>query len=594
MARRKVSPIVQSLWIPMRDGVRIAIDVIRPADPAPPGDGPPFDAAPSDGPPRVPAVMSMTRYWRSFRLRVPQSPGSVPISPNTPLHTALLDRGIAVVAVDGRGTGASEGAWPHPWSVDEVADHREIVDWIVAQPWSNGRVAATGISYEGTTAMLLAASGHRAVVAVAPGSFEFDAFADIAFPGGVLDRSFMSAWSESASLLDEDRSPPLFGTVGRLLVAGARPVDEDRRRVELTKIVAARANPSVFDSVARIRFADDPYGGQDVSLTDLSVRSYLPALREHAVPAQVWGSWMDGATADMALRLFAELPSVREARIGAWIHTGEKHASPFAEGAAPNPTAHDRRVQIIEFLEGPLRGEPQPGHEKLIHYFTMGEERWHSTPTWPPATARPTTSYLGAEGALLAERPVTVATERVMLDPRASTGTGNRWFTELARPVRYGDRARADTRMTVWTGAALAEPLTLTGHPVVRLHVRSAGEDPVVFVYLEAVDPRGRVSYLTEGILRLIHRTPPGAESGPTFRRADALPVVPGEPMDVSIRLYATSVRIPARWRLRVALAGADADSFETGSSDLDRDLTLEYGGERPSSLVLPVVGEAV
>lgn len=561
----------------MRDGVRIAIDVLRPS---------------VDEPGGVPAVMVMTRYWRSFRLRVPRSASKVPISPGLPLFDALLERGIAVVAVDGRGTGASEGAWPHPWSMDELADHREIVDWIVGQPWSNGRVGATGISYEGTTAMLLAASGHPAVVAVAPRSFEFDAFTDIALPGGVLNRSFMAAWGDSARLLDLNRTPPLFGTAGRLLVKGVRPVDEDPRQVQLDRIVAARSNASVFDAVSGLRFTDDAYGGQDVTFDDLSVKSHLPALREHAVPAQVWGSWMDGATANTALRLFVELPSVREIRIGAWSHTGEQHASPFAEGGPPNPVAKDQRAEVIRFLEGPLRGEvlASPAEsERLIHYFTMGEERWHTTPIWPPAETSEATWFVAGDRGLTDQAPAAASpagAETLVLDPRASTGTGNRWFTELARPVKYGDRAAAGRRLATWTGLPLAGPMTITGHPVARLFARSAGDDPVLFVYLEAVDPRGRVSYLTEGVLRLIHRSP----TEPTFRRGDAKPVVPGELLDVSIRLYPTSVRIPAGWRLRFGIAGADADTFEVPATALNRDITLEFGADRPSGLRLPVV----
>lgn len=74
--------------------------------------------------------------------------------------------GFAVVVVDVRGTGASDEVWSGPWSADEVQDMRAILDWIVAQPWSNGAVGATGVSYEGTTAQLTAGLGHPALKAV--------------------------------------------------------------------------------------------------------------------------------------------------------------------------------------------------------------------------------------------------------------------------------------------------------------------------------------------------------------------------------------------------------------------------------------------
>lgn len=52
----------------------------------------------------------------------------------------FLAAGYAVVAVDVRGTGASFGAWKAPWTQEERADSREVLDWVVSQPWSNQQV----------------------------------------------------------------------------------------------------------------------------------------------------------------------------------------------------------------------------------------------------------------------------------------------------------------------------------------------------------------------------------------------------------------------------------------------------------------------
>ena len=80
----------------------------------------------------------------------------------------FTSHGYALVLVDVRGTGASFGTWPYPWTEDSIEDAREIVDWIVAQPWSNGKVGGYGISYLGTTAELLTALEHPAVQGVIP------------------------------------------------------------------------------------------------------------------------------------------------------------------------------------------------------------------------------------------------------------------------------------------------------------------------------------------------------------------------------------------------------------------------------------------
>lgn len=556
----------------MRDGVRIAVDVLRPRGGA--------DAA-------LPTVMMMARYWRSFALRVPAPRGKAPLGPRAPLADALLAEGYAVVVVDARGTGASEGAWPHPWSAAELADYRKVVDWIVAQPWSNGRVGATGISYEGTTAMLLAATGHPAVRAVAPRSFELDLFPDVVRPGGVLNQVFLNSWSESVGALDADRAPALFGTIGRIVVKGVRRVDEDPSGVELARLVAARRNPAVLDAVAKIAARDDRYGGQAVTLDDISVRAHLPALREAAVPAQLWASWMDATTADAALQLYAALPSVRELRIGAWSHTGEQHASPFREGGPPDPPLPDQWREILRFLAGPLQRDEPPHGERLIHYFTMGAERWTATPSWPPAGTRIDALHVGPAGMLSAGPPDRPGSEEHAVDPRASTGRANRWHTQMARPVKYGDRAGADRRLATWTAAPLDAPLEITGHPEVELFVRLPGDDAALFAYLEAVSSAGRVHLLSEGVIRVQHR--PAGDTPPTFRRADLRPVAPGQLTAIRLRLLPTSVRIPPGWRVRLALAFADAETFAPLSGGTPPRVTVAYGPDAPSRLLLPV-----
>ena len=71
--------------------------------------------------------------------------------------------GYAVVKADVRGSGASFGPWPFPWSPDEITDGAELVDWIVRQPWSNGKVGAFGTSYLGATSEFLLVNRHPAV-----------------------------------------------------------------------------------------------------------------------------------------------------------------------------------------------------------------------------------------------------------------------------------------------------------------------------------------------------------------------------------------------------------------------------------------------
>jgi len=158
-------PTNEARYVTMRDGVRIAIDVWLPSRP--------------NG--RVPVLMKATRYWRAFDVREPKAPDF-----NLAEAKAVTGAGYALVLVDVRGSGASFGSWRTPWSPAEVADLGQVVDWIVKQPWSNGRVGAYGDSYAGNTAEMLATVGRRAVRAVVPISDDFDPYLGNAFPGGIF------------------------------------------------------------------------------------------------------------------------------------------------------------------------------------------------------------------------------------------------------------------------------------------------------------------------------------------------------------------------------------------------------------------------
>ena len=62
--------------------------------------------------------------------------------------------GLAVVSFDIRGSGASMGVNKGPWMEEETEDSLEVLEWVCAQEWSNGKVGLWGISYEGTRALL--------------------------------------------------------------------------------------------------------------------------------------------------------------------------------------------------------------------------------------------------------------------------------------------------------------------------------------------------------------------------------------------------------------------------------------------------------
>ena len=104
------------------------------------------------------------------------------------------------------------------------------------------------------------------------------------------------------------------------------------------------------------------------------------------------------------------------------------------------------------------------------------------------------------------------------------------------------------------------------------------------------------VTYVTEGVLRAIHRKvseaePPFPIPGPyhTYKRADAAALVPGEVEKIEIKMQPVSVLFKAGHSIRVAVAGADADTFNRVPEDETPTITVESNSVYPSSIMLPV-----
>jgi uncharacterized protein len=562
---------VQSRYVPMRDGVRIAIDLVLP------------EGLPESR--KIPAILTMTRYWRS------QEGDEV-----SETQEYFARRGYAVVTGDSRGTGASFGRWPYHRSPDEVRDFGEIADWIVSQPWSNGAVGGFGTSYTANTADWMAQINHPAMKAIVPRFADFDPYADLYFPGGVFHIAFGKGWSRSVKEMDLNvkvGDPP----------RGVKPVDDDTGGALLAEAIDARREvPEVYEALSRITFRDDRPEVWGVSMLDWSIHTHLDEVARSRAPIFSWGGWLDAGTAAGVLHRFATLSNPQKAVIGPWSHGGGHHASPYRPpdfATVPSPEA--QLGESLCYFDRYLKGIDNDTPERLLIYYTMGEEVWKSTDRWPPAGAASRSMYLAAGNALSFESPVEDSGEDLYaVDFEATTGTTNRWHTQRnGQDVVYPDRADVDARLLTYTSQPLEEDLEVTGTPVVRLHVRSTTEDGAFLIYLEDVEPTGRVLYVTEGQLRALHRkvsseAPPYALFGPfhSFLAKDALPMKPGEVAEIEIAMHPTSVLFKKGHRVRLAIAGADKDTFVRIPENETPRWTIERNRTRASELVLPVVAK--
>lgn len=575
---------VEALYVTMRDGVKIAIDLNLPKE-LPEGV-------------KIPTIIKQTRYWRAVEYRWPVSA----FTGSEDFESFFTSHGYAVVLMDARGSGASFGTRPYPWSPDEVRDGYEVVDWIIEQPWSNGKVGAIGVSYAGTSAEFFAVPNHPAVKAVIPRFADHDVYADIAFPGGIPLEWFIENWAYYNNKLDANIVPEDAGLLGRLMVRGVKPVDGDTGRKLLKAAVAEHAgNGDVSELSSMTTFRDDPGNESGATVDSFSPHTFEKDIERLDVAVFSWGSWFDANQGEAVIRRFINYSNPQRAVIGPWSHGGGHHASPYLPVDTPTDPSRDAQwLDCLRFFDYFLNGvDNAVMSEKVLIYYTVGEEKWKSTSIWPPAGSTTMRWYLAAENALSAKRPESQSdSDKYTIDYEATTGATNRWHTQMdGSDVIYLDRAEQDAGLLTYTSDPLTEDVEITGNPVITLYVSSTHTDGAFFVYLEDVDEAGEVRYLTEGQLRGIHRKV-SADSPPynmlipyhSFKRKDAMPLVPGETARLNFGLRPISVLIKKGHRIRVAIAGADKDSFARIPKEGTPTITVERNRTYASHIDLPVI----
>jgi uncharacterized protein len=582
----------RALYIPMRDGTRIAVDVWLP------------ESLPAQV--KMPAILRATRYWRAQDL----VSGDFRRDANYQTARIFIDAGYALVLVDARGTGASFGRRAYEMTADEVKDYGQVADWIAAQPWSNGRVGSTGVSYEGNTAEMLLVNRRPAVQAAAPLFNDFNYLDQLVYPGGALLDFYLDQWGGMVGAMDRNDICALSGVQGakcdeiRKQVRGVKPVDEDRDRSLLDAAVAQhKDNVRIAETIKLYEFRDDPFGPDRI--TDLSALAnpsgHLSEIAAGGTPYFVRVGWLDAATVNGALSRFLSLPNSQTVIIGPWSHGGRNDTDPFLPASTPvQPKPAEQAKEMLAYFDGRLKGGSAPAPPSSIKYYTMGVGTWSETKTWPPAGFMATEFFFGPDGSLSTAAPaVDAGIDTYTVDPTATTGITNRWHTNIGGgDVVYPDRAAEDRKLLTYTSAPLAADTEITGHPLVTLFAASDSADGAFFVYLEDVAPDGGVTYITEGQLRAMVRRispdkPPYRMFGPyrTFQRKDARPLVPGEVVDLTFDLWATSVLIKKGHSVRIAVAGADKDNFSFYPLGQKKPPTIRVERNRrfASKIVLPI-----
>ena len=562
-----------SRYVSVRDGTRLAVDLLRPTI-----GGVLVEES-------LPAIWTHTRYQRASLVQ--------DLSVKTgaenwdPWLFEVISHGYVVLAVDVRGAGASSGIYEGQYSANESRDAYDMTEWIAEQPWCDGNVGMYGRSYLGVTQYFAASQEPPHLKAIFPEMASFDHYAYV-YGGGVFREASRFNWQLFVGNLDQSLAM-LWKDEYQGPVA---PVDDDAGELSAA-LREHRGNHDWYRLVDACGFRDSvvPWTGETLheSRSAAFVRDKIEAT---GIAMYHLAGWYDMFPRD-ALLWYAIVNNPQKLVIGPWFHVD----SQGLDSAAEHLRWYDH------WLKGVANGVMD---EPAIHYWVLdapaGEE-WRSTKIWPLADERRRAFYLEAgrsqsvasinDGCLGEEMSNGADTYRV--DYTTTTGETNRWANANGGSTGYPDMTGNDEKGLTYTTAVLEQPVEVIGHPVIHLWVSSTAEDGDFYAYLEDVHPDGSSQYVTEGVLRASHRAlsdAPWNNLGLPFhsgRTADIEPL-PDEPVELLFDLHPTAKCFPAGHQIRLCIACADCDNDRGVLYESPPLVTVYRDAERQSRIVLPIV----
>ena len=499
---------------------------------------------------------------------------------------SLVNHGYIVVSVDRPGTGASFAS-PTPGSMETAAKfENEIINWITAQPWSDGNVGMYGNSWQAMVQFAAAAAGNPHLKAILPAASSVDVYQAVEYPGGVYNKAFEAIIQSTVPLLD------------RL----ATPVDSDPDGVLLAQ--ARESRKTTLNALSSLEFAPQcpykdsviPAGISPWQTMDLS--PFIDRINKSHTAVYMTVGWYDIFTADM-FDWYNNLSVPKRLTVRPTDHSQ----------VSSNLSDLDYGAEALRWFDYWLKGiDNGIMNEPPIHYYLHDGPKsgtWQTSEQWPLVTQKSIPFYLGAgksgsvasvnDGGLATVSPAADAASDVYtVDYSTTTGSHTRWGA-VEEAHAYPDLRGRDAKALTYTTPPLETGLDVTGHPVVQLWLTTNAPDLDAFVYLEEVDASGKATYLTEGDLRASHR---GLAQAPfnTFGlpyqshvQADQLPVPAGKPMELTFSMLPTSYHFHPGSRLRITVAFADAGNFDTPVLTPAPTIHLLRDADHPSHVVLPI-----
>jgi uncharacterized protein len=527
-------------WIPMEDGVRLAVSLFLPEG--------------AEGGRAAPVVLEALPYRKddataSYR----------------PEYARLCgEYGYAVARVDLRGTGSSEGVATDEYPASEPADLCRVIGWLAEQPWSTGSVGMYGTSYSGFNSLQVAAERPPALKAVIAIFASDDRYTDdVHYTGGAV--KLLDLVDYPLYMVALNALPPVPA------IAGPDWRERWRERVE-------GLEPWLLRWLEEQ--ADGPYWRQG---------SLRPDYERIACPTMLVAGWADGYR-NGTFRVLERLKAPARLLFGPWSHMATDISLPgpridlvpemarwWDRWLRDEGNGVDQAPPVTVFVRHSTRPAPDLDEQPGV---------WRDEPAWPPDRATSLTLALGAAGHPAPDPrgpgpapvaggagPAGSAVDRLEVRP----DVGSAAWISCAGHLPYGqpDDQRADDAFSLAYDWELEQELEILGHP--RLVARVASSAPVAFLSAKLCDvlPDGTSTLVARGFLNLTRRR----------SRTDPEPLRPGVAETVELELDATSWVFPARHRLRLSLAGSDWPNLVPPPGPVT--LTVERDG---SALTLPVL----
>ncbi|MFD6857990.1 CocE/NonD family hydrolase [Rhodococcus sp. NPDC060086] len=521
------------------------------------------------------------------------------------LNRDLVQNGYTQVIVDVRGTGFSQGQWD-VLGPREQQDTVEVIDWVAAQPWSNGRIGTTGVSYSAINQ--IQAAGHRpaeldAVFAVEPGN---DLLRDIVGTGGAIGVGFMPAWLGLVNGLKwvPDVEALLQGRFDAQWLRD-RMADPFTKIPELVEALTAPTIEGVSPDALEVAQDGSFYQERQADLDAVDV------------PTFVFGNWHD-IFANSEPDIYNSIPVApgdKQLVMGDGYHAvlGEDFGTP----GHPPTMAALQRAWFDHWLADIDNGITDYGPVTLLQQGGG----WTTTDQFPRAGVEYERMYLSMpqsgtaahavhDGSLQPTPPdaparLTVAPGlRGVCSREAAQGTAG-----LA--VVLGSNCTKDARFNeaeglTFTSQPMVEPTALSGP--INLHLNTVLDNPDGFwsVSINDVAPDGRSTVLSSGSLVASLRaiddskstfTEAGdyAQAHPFLTLDTRQPVVPGQPTQLDISMLPTDAILQPGHRIRIDVyASSIPRSLPLGPMLHDSKLApqhVELDPSTPSFVTLPVVG---